>query len=206
MDTFQAEKGCAMNLLSVLFGRQISEHCGACPFCRTSIPLRTLQLTAKKRIEVVGKDECATQQVLSKLVLSYLVCNKPGCQGLPLLKGKGCKHLPENRDVCFNWSMCYACGVDSRDREDCPLNKSCLHKKACCECWVFKHVPGYVRHETTDCPVTGRLRRLLSHKYLEGKENGRTFQSFVEQIYTSEASFCQFLSAQETPLEKIQHR
>ena len=34
---------------------------------------------AKKRIEVAGNNECATQRVLSRLASSCLVCNKPGC-------------------------------------------------------------------------------------------------------------------------------
>ena len=47
MDTFTAEKGCAMNLLSVAFGRHTTDNCGAYLFCRT-IPLIALKMRAKK--------------------------------------------------------------------------------------------------------------------------------------------------------------
>ena len=127
------------------------------------------------------------------------MCSKPDCRGIPLLRGTGSRSLPENRHVCFEWSRCYACGVSTHDRKLCPFKKDYLNNRACCECWVFKGVPGATKHEIVSCPVKGRLRRLLSHNFLEAKVAG-TYQAYIEQIYTSQESFCKFLASQEAAL------
>jgi hypothetical protein len=203
-DTFLGEKGCAMNLLSVAFGRRIADNCGACPFCCT-IPLTTLQSQAKNRIELAGKHESAARRVLTNLASACLVCNKPACRGIPFLSGPGSKSRPENQKLCFEWKMCIACGVGTHDRIRCPLNKSYMNDRACCECWVFKGLLGSAKHETNSCPAKGRLRRLLSHNFVAAKVPG-TFQAYIEEIYTSRASFCQFLASQETALATTAHQ
>jgi hypothetical protein len=200
----QGLNGCAMKILSASFGREMVDNCGACHFCRT-IPLTNLQSEATYRIELAGKNESASQRVLKKLALSCLVCGNPACRGIPLLRGMGSKSLPENMHVCFQWKMCYACGVSTHDRKLCPFKKEYSNNRACCECWVFKGVAGATKHEINSCPVKGRLRRLLSHTFLEAKVPG-TFQAYMEQIYTSGASFCQFLASQENRLPTTTRR
>lgn len=195
-DSFLAEKGCAMNLLSVTFGRQTTNNCGACPFCCT-IPLTTLQSQANNRIELVGQHEIATQRVLSNLASTCLVCNKPSCRGIPFLSGTGSKSKPENQNLCFEWKMCITCRVGTHDRIHCPFDKSYMKNRACCECWVLKGVPGSAKHETNSCPVKGRLRRFLSHNFITAKVPG-TFQAYIEQSYTSGDSFCRFLATQDS--------
>ncbi|KAI2508599.1 hypothetical protein MHU86_5782 [Fragilaria crotonensis] len=195
-DTSQGQRGCAIKILSASFGRETLDNCGACHFCR-NIPLMSLQSEATNRIHQVRKDECASRRVLLQLSSACLVCGKPTCRGIPLLRGPGSKSLPENQQVCFQWKMCYACGVSTHDRKLCPFKKDYLNNRACCECWVFKGAAGSTKHESNSCPVKGRLRRLLSHTFLRAKVTG-TFQAYVEQIYTSEASFSKFLASQET--------
>jgi superfamily II DNA helicase RecQ len=203
-DSFLGEKGCAMNLLSVSFGRPTTGNCGACPFC-CSIPLTYLQTEATQRIQLAATNEIATQRVLLKLATACLVCGNPACRGIPLLRGSGSKLLPENAGVCFQWKMCYACGVSTHDRKLCPFKKEYTHNRACCECWVFKGVSGATKHETNNCPVKGRLRRLLSHNFLQAKVTG-TFQVYIEEIYTSAESFCKFLATQESKIATSRHQ
>jgi hypothetical protein len=73
------------------------------------------------------------------------------------------------------------------------FDKSYLNNIACCECWVFKNVPGSKRHDIADCSVHGRLRRLLSHHLMTTRES-KTFQECIEGIYTSTETFCQFFA------------
>ena len=197
-DASQGLRGCAIKILSASFGRETVANCGACPFCRT-IPLTNLQTEATHRIRHAGQNESTARRVLTQLTTACLVCGNPSCRGIPLLRGTGSKTLPENKDVCFQWKMCYACGVSTHDRKLCPLKKDYMNNRACCECWVFKGAAGATKHESDSCPVKGRLRRLLSHNFLHAKVSV-TFQVYIEQIYTSEASFCQFLTSQETAL------
>jgi hypothetical protein len=197
-DASQGQKGCAMKILSASFGKELTDNCGACHFCRT-IPLTNLQTEAALHIERAGNNESASQRVLKHLALACLVCGNAACCGIPLLRGAGSKFLSENQHVCFQWKMCYACGVSTHDRKLCPFKKEYSNIRACYECWVFKGVLGATKHETNSCPVKGRLRRLLSHNFLEAKVVG-TFQEYIEQIYTSGESFCQFLASQESKI------
>jgi hypothetical protein len=190
MDAASGKKGCSLKILSLSFGKE-RENCGACPFCR-SIPTINVQTKAAHRMETERKNEQATERVLQRLALSCLACKKADCRGIPLLNGPGSKLLPENRGCCFPWKNCYQCGVSSHDRKAC-FDKTYLNNVACCECWVFKNVPGYKRHEKTDCEVKGRLRRLLSHHFINQKVSG-SFKNYLEGIYTSSISFCDFMS------------
>jgi hypothetical protein len=83
--------------------------------------------------------------------------------------------------------------VSNHDRKTQCFNRGYLNNIACSECWVFKNVPGAKRHETKDCEVKGRLRRLLSHHYLASREE-KTFQQYLEEQYTSTETFCAFMS------------
>jgi superfamily II DNA helicase RecQ len=150
-DTSQGQRGCAIKILSALFGRAMDHNCGACHFCR-NIPLTSLQKDATSRIHHARTNECASRRVLTQLSLACLVCGKATCRGIPLLRGTGSKTLPENKDVCFQWKMCYACGVSTHDRKLCPFKKDYLNKRACCECWVFKGAAGATKHEINSCP------------------------------------------------------
>jgi hypothetical protein len=118
-DASQGQKGCAMKILSASFGKELTDNCGACHFCRT-IPLTNLQTEAALRIERAGNNESASQRVLKHLALACLVCGNAACCGIPLLRGAGSKFLSENQHVCFQWKMCYACGVSTHDRKLCP--------------------------------------------------------------------------------------
>jgi hypothetical protein len=197
-NTSLGRSGCALKNLSAMFGREMADKCGVCHFCRT-IPLTNLQTVATGRIHLEKENESAARRVLTLLASACLVCQNPACRGIPLLRGAGSKSLPENKHVCFEWKMCYACGVSPHDRSLCSFKKEYLNKRACCECWVMKGVEGATMHEITDCPVKGRLRRLLSHDFINSKCEG-SFQTYVEQIYTSRESFCQFLTSQGTTL------
>jgi hypothetical protein len=121
-DASQGLRGCAIKILSASFGRETVANCGACPFCRT-IPLTNLQTEATHRIRHAGQNESTARRVLTQLTTACLVCGNPSCRGIPLLRGTGSKTLPENKDVCFQWKMCYACGVSTHDRKLCPLKK-----------------------------------------------------------------------------------
>ena len=167
------------------------ENCGACHFC-PHIPTHNAQAEATKRMATERRNEQATERVLQKLALCCLACNKTYCRGIPLLNGKGSKSLPENKGCCFLWKNCYQCGVSSHDRQLC-FDKTYLNNVACCECWVFKKVPGSKHHAKTDCEVKGRLRRLLSHHFVNTKVKG-SFKDFLEGIYTSSTSFCEFMA------------
>jgi hypothetical protein len=190
----KGERDCALRLLSSLFGKN-REKCGCCLFCR-SIPTINVQLEAARRIQCANDNGQATERVLRRLSLVCLACCRENCRGIPILKGKGSKLLPENRGCCFSWSRCYGCGVSDHDRKLNCFDKSYLRNIACCECWVFKGVPGASRHEMTNCGVKGRLRRLLSHHYLTIKET-RSFKQYIESIYTSSETFCEFMSRME---------
>ena len=148
-------------------------------------------------LEKESRNGQATEHVLRKLSLICLVCKRSECLGLPILKGKGSQFLPENRGCCFSWKNCYRCGVSNHDRKTQCFDKIYLNNIACCECWVFKNVPGAKRHNITECSVHGRLRRLLSHHFLTTGET-RTFQQYIEEIYTSTETFCQFLATVKT--------
>ena len=195
VDTSTGAKDCALKLLSTCFGKQI-DLCGACPYCRF-IPMKQVQDDVLFRLERERKDGQATERTLRKLSLICLVCKRSECRGIPLLKGKGSKFLPENRGCCFSWKNCYQCGVSDHDRKTQCFDKAYMNNIACCECWVFKNVPGSKRHDTMNCEVQGRLRRLLSHHYLTTGNTG-TFQQYIESIYTSTETFCQFLASIES--------
>jgi superfamily II DNA helicase RecQ len=194
-DLSRGEKGCAIKILSLSFGRDMIDNCGACLFCR-KVPLTNLQSEAVRRIQVATRNESASQWVLTMLSSACLVCKKSACRGIPFLSGPGSRSKPENQELCFEWKMCITCGVGTHDRRLCPLNRNYMNNRACCECWVFKGVAGSIKHESNNCPVKGRLRRLLSHTFINNKVPG-TFQEYIEQIYTSDASFCQFLATQD---------
>jgi hypothetical protein len=185
---------CALKILSSTFGK-MRTNCGACPFCRR-IPITTAQSEAACRIATNRRNEQSTGRVLEKLALICLVCKKDNCRGLPILKMGQTKTLPENRGCCFSLANCYQCGVSRHNRDHC-FDKSYLNKIACCECWVFKGVPGSTRHETRHCPVKGRLRRLLSDHFLRFKVR-TSFKDYIETIYTSSSTFCEFMSSIET--------
>jgi hypothetical protein len=190
-DASLGERGCALKNLSNYFGKQTG-NCGACIYCRM-IPTKNVQEAALLRMEKERRNGQATERALRKLELICLVCNRIDCIGLPILKGKGSKLLPENRGCCFSWTNCYRCGVSNHDRKTQCFDKSYLNNIACCECWVFKNVPGSKRHDITDCSVHGRLRRLLSHHFMTTRES-KTFQEYIEGIYTSTKTFCQFFA------------
>lgn len=88
--------------------------------------------------------------------------------------------------------VCLVC-----NRKTQCFNKTYLNNIACCECWVFKNVPGSKRHNAMDCEVKGRLRRLLSHHFLTFKVT-RTFKEYIEGIYTSTETFCGFMATVES--------
>jgi len=200
MNGVARDKDCALKILSQSFGK-LRDGCGACPFCLSS-PTRSVQTEAINRMLIEKNNEKSTERVLQKLALKCLVCHKTTCRGIPLLKGKGSKSLPENKDCCFSWRNCYQCGVSQHDRSHC-FDKTYLNNIACCECWVYKKVPGATHHQTTDCEIKGRLRRLLSYNFTSFKVKG-TFKEYIEGIYTSSASFCQFMSSVEVKFMQTQ--
>jgi hypothetical protein len=185
---------CALKILSHSFGKHRAD-CGACPYCRLN-PTASVQVEALRCMETARRNEQSTERMLGQLALYCFVCGKSDCRGLPLLKGKGSKLLPENQACCFSWKNCYQCGVSQHDRSVC-FDKSYLNNIACCECWTYKHVPGWKPHETTNCYVKGRLRRILSHHFMSAKVSC-SFKDYIEGIYTSPETFCQFMSSIET--------
>ena len=189
IDAASGTKACPLKKLSQSFGKDI-DNCTACLFCR-SIPINKVQVEATRRINSERRNEQATERVLAKLALCCLACNGASCRGIPFFCGKDIKQHPLNRNICFKMNMCFQCGVSTHDRKYC-FDRSFLNKIACCECWVFKDVPGSMRHESTDCPVKGRLRRLLSDNFLRFKVVG-TFKDYLEGIYSSSHTFCEFL-------------
>jgi Helicase conserved C-terminal domain len=193
IDASEGQVGCALVALSNAFGKK-RDNCGACLFCR-SIPLNITQQVAEEQGEVARNNKQAAEQVLRKLAFVCLACGKADCWGLPFFMQKGAAEPPENNACCFPSNTCFQCGVSRHSRKEC-FDKSYLNKKACCECWVFKNVPGAKRHEPSECEVKGRLRRLLSHNYLSSKEN-KTYQQYIEGIYTSTETFCKFLAGVE---------
>jgi hypothetical protein len=189
------ENGCALRVLSARFGKQRG-NCGCCLFCRSIPTKHEVQEEAMQRIKCERENNQGTERVLRRLELVCLACGRETCRGIPVLNGKGSKLLPVNRGCCFSWNLCYQCGISNHDRKTGCFNKSYLNNIACCECWVFKNVPGSSRHETTQCAVKGRLRRLISHHYMTSKEV-RSFQQYIEAIYTSSETFCEFMSTLE---------
>jgi superfamily II DNA helicase RecQ len=189
MNAYHGQVGCALKILSSSFGK-IRTNCGACPFCR-NIPITTTQSEAATRIANERRNEQSTERVLARLALTCLVCKKDCCRGLPILKTGQINNLLENVGCCFPMAYCYQCGVSRHKRAEC-CDKSYMYRTACCECWVFKNVPGYVRHEKTECQVKGRLRRLLSDYYIRFKVVG-SFKDYLEGIYTSSSTFCEFI-------------
>jgi hypothetical protein len=71
-----------------------------------------------------------------------------------------------------------------------------MNNIACAEYWVYKNIPGAKQHDISKCAVKGRLRRLISYHYLRNKET-KTFQDYIETIYTSSESFCSFMTLME---------
>ena len=133
VSTSQGQGGCAMKTLSVAFGRQHTDNCGACHFCR-NIPLTNLQAESTNRIQKANNNESACQRVLKHLATNCLVCGKHSCRGIPLLRGVGSTSLPENTHVCFKWKMCYSCGVSTHDQKDCLSKKDYTNNCVNCEC------------------------------------------------------------------------
>jgi len=198
VNAYHGKDGCALKILSASFGKTRT-NCGACPFCK-KIPITTAQSEAAIRIATERRNEQSTERILAKLALQCLVCKKDHCRGLPILKTGQTSQLPENRGCCFRMDSCYQCGVSRHKRAQC-CDKSYMHQIACCECWVFKNVPGYVRHVTTACQVKGRLRRLLSDHFLRFKVQA-TFKDYLEGIYTSSSTFCEFMASIEAKYMK----
>ena len=194
VDASLGQNGCAMMILSTSFGKS-ADNCGACPHCRM-LSTKSVQQEAVIHMEQERKNGHATERALRRLTLVCAVCKRADCCGLPILKGKGSMFLPENRVCCFSWKNCYQCGVSNHDRKTQCFNKSYMNNIACCECWVYKNVPGAKRHDVTDCEVFGRLRRLLSHHFIKTVET-KTFQQYIEGIYSSKESFCHFMSTME---------
>jgi hypothetical protein len=149
-DASEGQVGCALVALSNAFGKK-RDNCGACLFCR-SIPLNITQEVAEEQGEVARNNKQAAEQVLRKLAFVCLACGKADCWGLPFFKEKGAAEPPENNACCFPSNTCYQCGVSRHNRKQC-FDKSYLNKKACCECWVFKNVPGAKRHEPKEKEV-----------------------------------------------------
>jgi hypothetical protein len=54
---------------------------------------------------------------------------------------------------------------------------------------------------TTACQVKGRLRRLLSDHFLRFKVQA-TFKEYLEGIYTSSSTFCEFMASIEAKYMK----
>jgi hypothetical protein len=127
------------------------------------------------------------------LIEVCLACGKSTCRGLPVLRGPGSASLPENSACCFSWNKCYKCGVSEHDRKKECFNNTYMFNRCCCECWVFKNVSGTYRHEISNCPTKGRLRRLLSHHYMVTNVT-ESFKDYIEAIYTSRESFSEFMA------------
>jgi hypothetical protein len=199
IDAASGTKACPLKKLSHSFGRNMDNCTAACLFCRT-ITINNVQVEANRRIESERRNEQATERVLGKLALCCLACTKSNCRGIPFFCGKDIKQHPLNRHICFKMNMCFQCGVSAHNRTQC-FDKSFLNNIACCECWVFKGVPGSMHHETTDCAVKGRLRRLLSDHFLRFKIVG-TFKDYLEGIYSSSHTFCEFMSSIEVKYMK----
>lgn len=164
-DTASGTNDCAMKLLSKSFGNE-REPCGACRYCELAT---AQQLAVERRVASERKNGQLTEEVLRTLADHCVSCCRCNCPGIPFLAGQGSKQHPANRSCCFAWHNCYRCGVSNHARDKC-FNKTYLYHIACAECWVFKGVPGWVHHNVNECPVKGRLRRLLSFNYINNKE------------------------------------
>jgi hypothetical protein len=191
-DASLGKSGCCLKNLSLAFGME-RDACGICPFCR-NVPTSRVQTEVASMIELERRNKQASERVLRKMEHTCLVCRKGGCRGIPVLRGHGSRFLPENQEICFSWNMCYRCGVSNHDRKTQCFDKSYLNRIACSECWVFKGVPGSKIHEMSACEVKGRLRRILSHNFLKQRAQ-RSFQQYLEAIYTSSETFCAFMAA-----------
>ena len=117
-----AQNDCALKILSTSFGKQ-RDVCGVYPFCR-KIPTKTVQNEVSLRLEKERRSRAATERLLRKMAAHCRVCKREACRGIPLLKGKGSKSLPENRGCCFDWKNCYKCGVSAHDRKTQCFDKT----------------------------------------------------------------------------------
>ena len=186
---------CALKNLSIAMDSKRNEDCGACNFCR-STPVVVVQAVAQNRINVANSNGTACGRVLDRLANVCFVCGKSDCSGIAF----GNSQRDSNGRLivgCLSPQGCWTCGGTKNDhkRGTCFDYRSCMTGKACWQCWVFRDVPGGAKHDTKDCRVKWRFRRLVLdhyHKYVEPNKNVK-FNVHAESIYSKKESFFEFM-------------
>jgi hypothetical protein len=199
IDASVGKSSCSVLQMALLFGKQVS-NCGACLYCRR-LPVQSMQLHCDLILSMNRQHDRSTARILRRLMAVCLACGQESCRGLPILRGRGSASLPENRGCCFSWNRCYKCGVSDHDRKQC-FDNTYMYNVACCECWVLKNISGTYRHETSNCPTKGRLRRLLSHHYMAANIE-ESFKDYIESIYTSRESFTRFMARMDDMYNRV---
>ncbi len=202
-DSVAGTSGCALKKLSSVMGQIRNDNCGACNSCR-SAPIRVIQVVAQNRMEENRGHGSACKRVLQQLAQRCLVCNDNNCAGMTL----GSKKLDrQGKPItsCLGRTICFDCGVESHGTSTSDRKVKCVHKllgiknKACYRCYVKKGVPGASSHDLDNCPVKGRLRRVMGDFYLrhvrpDPQRQGESFDDFFDGIYTSDDNFCRFMA------------
>jgi superfamily II DNA helicase RecQ len=164
---------CYFKRLSVLFGCPERNDCLSCDYCRNT-PVAKAAYKAREEHAAFVKLEQDAVMVLSRMEQFCPICASSRCNG------ESCR---ERRDP-----SCLNCGSSGcRNRRDCV--STCgriLRGRACFKCFDFDGRKGSKSHQSGQCPLELRLRRLLQES---AKRKQKNFHNFLAETYSSKKSF-----------------
>lgn len=177
------DKGCRLVSLSTRLGYKKMSNCTVCDQCKDT------SISKSSEIIIKELDECKKRkhegiQLLRRMKLKCIVCDKEDCRGNCVVKGMKCYHC-----------------LEGHKSKACPkLHLSQLEGKLCYSCYVYNY-SGAKNHTYLECSTKGeireRLRGLIQFHYLnrrKGKEKKLKFKEYMAGIYVSEEAFFKFLS------------
>jgi superfamily II DNA helicase RecQ len=178
------DQGCRLQNLAIHFGTSRRGRCGICDVCCGTVT-RTLSAAATTRFEKHNGIRNKAMVVLKALLESCLYCQRESCEG------EGCMK-----------NLCYRCGSPKHFTRQCLDGKTAedlLHARACYHCFDLYNRRGYSNHNSSDCPLKRRLRRMVFAKW---PATTTTYKSFLSSNFCSEEAFCSFVASLGTGSEK----
>ena len=179
-----SDKGCRMVSLASRLGFE-QRVCNLCDRCKNTAISRQGQL----RMEDINrkwkqKHECI--RLLTRMKLKCIVCNSISCGG-------NCVVMKRKRMTCYH------CLGTHRANQCKKQHINILQNKACFSCYLYNY-EGSISHDNTmfrnNGDIRERLRGLINNHYLiksSAREQGKTFNEFLQEIYTTEETFFDFL-------------
>lgn len=171
------DEGCRIKNLARRYGFQ-RPQCRFCDICRGR-PIRRLATAAESSQQCVNTKKNLATLVLKQLSEKCFFCGEISCDG----------------DGCLG-NSCYRCGKQhySKNCREPKAASNVLNGRACYHCFDYYARQGYTNHDVKTCPLKRRLRRMVFDRANSSKTK---FLTFLNTIYSDEASFYKFVASLE---------